>query len=440
MRIPSSSALPLVRYCQASWALPHAGRSIRERSRMGDALHEHSHDRTRYGIDGAMARIELLARKHQLSETEAGIFAARCRHFEWVPPVGSYGEVALCLLEDGRVVTMRGGKGRYEWPEGAVAGGTLDLMWCEQGGRDVPFDMTDPTHPRCPPGALLWCPDIKTGEQTYVETVEDNFQILTNAMLAARWTGARAVVPAVVFWRKGQGEWDVPVDAEGRVVPWGEAAMRRHETDLRALMRDVAEQQRRAAAGEPLDFVEGRHCEFCPARARCPEHTALLKAIASGQSPEIVPQGDAPLTQEQRVWLAARLGAFERTAKSWRSLLIADVQANGPIVLQDGTIWGPHPRKKTTVAVDAALPVLQEQLGSFAEGIVSRSIPADNIKTAIREMLHAAGKTRGVAPIERRVYAGLGAAGALVTEEGVQYGAHKTAPDEDDAEPGGEMP
>jgi hypothetical protein len=379
---------------------------------MGDALHEHSDDRAKYGVTEAMHRAPDVARAHELSPTETSIFLARCAHFEWSPPKGSFGEVALCLLEDGSVVRMKGGKGLYAWPDNRVTGGTLDLMWSEP----EPLDLSDPRHPRCPPGSLLWVPDIKSGDETWVEPVEHNFQILTNAVLAARWTGATRVVPAVIFWRKGQGDWDVVEK------PWGEAEMRRHERAVRADIAAVLEQQRKAAAGEPLDLNEGGWCEFCPARARCSMHTAQLKMLVSGEMAKI---GDAPLTEADRTWIADRLGAFERIGKALRDTLRADVIANGPIIMSNGNEWGEYEKKDTTILVDQAIPILEEELGEHAKEVIQRSISRDAIADAAKAVLDEQGKTRGVAPIVRRIFGKLGSAGALVTEMRTVYGAHK---------------
>lgn len=419
-RIPSSSSLPLVHRCAASFALPHlGGNGTNTRSRMGDCLHEHMDDRAKFGVTSAMERLELIARAHELSPTEESIFLARARHFDWCPPKGSFGEVALALLEDGSVVRITGGKGRYDWPEGTVTGGTLDLMWSES----EPLDLSDPEHPRCPPNAVLWCPDVKTGDEAWVEPVEVNRQILTNAMLAALWTGARFVVPGVIYWRKGQGEWDLPMTPDGKVAPWSMAQLRAHERSVRADMAAVKEQQRRALAGEPLQMKDGDWCQFCPGKAACSVHTALLRNVASGT---VVLPGAAPLTHEERAWLASRLGAAERFVKQWREALIADVKANGPIPMADGNLWGAHPgRPKKTVVIDKAMPVLREELGELAEMAVKKTMPKETLEDAARELIHAQGKTKGVSPIVRRVYAKLGEAGALVEEPGVSYGPHK---------------
>jgi hypothetical protein len=421
LRIPSSSALPLVHRCAASYAIPHGGRSGNDKARMGDALHEHMDHRAKYGITSAMESALEIARAHNLSETETSIFLARCRHFEWSPPRGSFGEVALCLLEDGTVVQMKGGKGLYVWPKDRVTGGTLDLMWSEP----APLDLSDPTHPRCPPGSVLIVPDVKSGEETYVEPVESNMQILTNAVLAAIWTGATRVLPATIFWRKGMGEWDVPLNGDGKARPWNEADMRRHIAVVRADMAAVREQQRKAAAGEPLDLIEGVQCTFCPARARCSLHNAQLQMIVTGK---MSPVGDSPLTDHQRTWLADRLGAFEVIAKEIREVLRSDVEATGrPIPMSNENEWGPYPKPQTTILADLAMPILEEELGEHAQDVVERSISRSAIKVAAKAVLEERGEKRGVAGIERRIFAKFGEAGALVTEAKIVYGAHKPA-------------
>src|SRR5262245_43531805 len=50
-----------------------------------------------------------------------------------VPPEGLT-EVALCMLEDGSVVQVRGAGGHFEEPEGTILLGVIDALWCE---RDV---------------------------------------------------------------------------------------------------------------------------------------------------------------------------------------------------------------------------------------------------------------------------------------------------------------
>jgi hypothetical protein len=386
---------------------------------MGDALHEHMDTRAKYGVGEAMLLCDQIAKRHELTPRETSIFLARCKHFEWSPPRGSFGEVALVLLEDGTVERMIGGKGSYTWPANAVTGGTLDLMWSEP----EPLDLSDPEHPRCPPGSVLWVPDVKSGEETYVEPVEHNFQILTNALLAARWTGARRVAPGVLFWRKGMGEWDLPLTDDGKLLPWGEADMRRHERQVRADMDNVREQQRKALAGEPLDMVDGPWCEWCPARARCSVHTAQLKMLATGEMAKV---GDAPLTEQERTWVADRLGAFERVGKALRDVLRADVEASGrAIIMSNGNVWGPYDKPTKSILVEQALPILQEELGEHAAEVVQRSISKESIEDVVRAMHQEQGVKKQLGSTVRRIFAKFGEAGALLEEPKTVFGAHK---------------
>lgn len=422
MRTASSSALPLIRLCAASFALPH-DRSTSDRSNMGDALHEHMHHRAVLGVAEAMMRIDELARRYEMTEREAGIFAARCRSFEWVPPKHAFGEVALALLEDGTVVRVKGGKGEYDLPPGALTAGTLDVMWSEP----EPLDISDPTHPKCPPGSMLWVVDYKSGEDTFVEPIEHNAQARTNALMAAVWTGAHYAVPAILFVRKGLGEWDTPEEA------MGPRQLAEHAGYVREWIAEVRRQQALAEAGERLDLLEGKHCEFCPGRSRCSAHTAIIKSIITGPAPV----GDAPLTVHERTWLAQRLRSIEYVAKKARQVLVADVDAHGPIDLEDGNVWGPFPRKRTTILVKEAVRVLVAELG--AEGAreavaVEESVSRESIEAVVKAQHAAKGLKRQVAPAVRRIFAILGEAGALVDDPQVQYGAHKPKNVEEDLE------
>jgi hypothetical protein len=378
---------------------------------MGDAIHEHQRERAAFGVDEAMRRIHELAHRFELNERETGIFIARCRAFEWTPPPGSFGEVALCLRESGEVERVQGGKGHYDTPPDTVTAGTLDLMWSEP----EPLDLTDPTHPRCPRGSVLWVTDYKSGDDAYVDPVESNAQLETEVVLGAKWTGAEMAVPAILFVRKGAGEWDVPDSA------WGQPHLREAEARIRATVARVREQQRILDAGAPLEFVEGRHCEFCPAKTRCAAHTGIFKQMFSG----VVPFGDAPLTADERQWLAERLSMIESISKRARAVLRADVDENGPIPLSDGNEWGPVKEKRTTILAHVALPIVREELGEMGDHALDTSMTRDSIEGAVREYCEANALKRAVSPTMRRIMAKLGDAGALVDSPRVEYRAHK---------------
>jgi hypothetical protein len=410
VRVPSASSLPLVSVCAPSAVLP-AVRHVNHQSVMGDALHDHMRDRSALGIDEAMRRIGDLAKRYNLDEREAGIFAARCRSFEWVPPGGSFGEVGLCLREDGSVVRVKGSKGQYEMPDDAVTAGTLDVFWAEP----TPLDLSDPAHPRCHPGSVLWVVDYKSGDDSYVHPVESNAQLAAQAVLAARFTGATQVVPAILFIRKGQGEWDAPDAA------WGPKRLEAAEKQIRETVNRVRLEKAALDRGDPLHLVEGPHCEWCPAKTRCPAHTGIFKQILAGS----VPWGDAPLSAEERVWLAERLSMIESIGKKGRALLRADVDVNGPVSLSDGNIWGPVPGKQTQIVGKVALPILQESLGELAEQAVETNVTRESVERAVKAFCEAAGIERGVAPRVRQIMAKLGEAGALLDVPRVEYRAHK---------------
>jgi hypothetical protein len=152
-------------------------------------------------------------------------------------------------------------------------------------------------------------------------------------------------------------------------------------------------------------------------------HTAQLKMLVGGQMAKI---GDAPLSETERSWLADRLGAFERVGKSIRDVLRADVEASGrPIIMGNGNIWGPYEKPTTTILVEPALPILEEELGELSRDVIQRSISKDAISDAVKELLAQQGKDRGVAPIVRRIFAKFGEAGALVSDTRTVFGAHK---------------
>jgi len=425
VKAPTGSALPLIRICPAAWAIPHA-HSVSTFSKMGDALHVHMHDRAAFGVGEAMLRVDEVARAHEMTDREAGIFAARCRGFEWCPPAHAFGEVSLAMLEDGSVIRVRGGKGDYETPPGTLVALTLDVMWSEP----APLDLTDPAHPRCPSGSMLWVVDYKSGEDRWVEPVEHNAQVGAEALLAARWTGAAAVVPSILFIRKGPGEWDAPPSA------WGPRELADQERRLREWVAGSREQQRRAAAGEPLDMIEGPHCGTCPARARCSAHTTMLHMVATDGA-KLIPQGDAPLDDAEAHWLATRLRSIDGFARQARQALIAHVRAKGPIDLRDGNLWGPFPRRRTTVVVKAAVQTLVEELGEEGANeaiVVAESVTRESIEEVVRAQHAEKGIKRQLAPTVRRIFAKLGEAGALVSEDEVQFGAHKPAPPPEDLE------
>jgi hypothetical protein len=419
--IKSASALPLLAICAGSAVLDRV-HSVNDKSKAGQAIHDHMRLRASHGVDYAVAMLERTAAAYDLDEKETGFFIARCKGFTWSPPAGAFGEVALCLCDDGTVVRVTGGAGSYAGlPANAVVPGQVDLMWSEP----EPLDMSDPAHPRCPKGSILWVVDYKSGKEDYVEPIERNIQVGTYTMMAAKWTGAEYAVPAILFVRKGSGEWDAPEAA------WGTAEISAAEKRAKDIVARGREQLERLARGEVPVFTEGKHCEFCDAAWRCPAKTAVLKALVGAP----LPKGSAPLTVEERSWLAAHLKQFEAFARAARTALILDVQANGAIPLEDGTVWGPIAKPVTEIIVPRALPVLQEELGEeLANNALDVTLSRGRIEANVKKLHHEQGLTRQVAPTMRRIMAKISEAGGLLSEPRIEHRAYRPHDEEDEGE------
>ena len=342
-----------VRVCPPSAVLP-AVRSTGP-DKVGNVIHDHLALRVDHGIDAAVEAIPALCARWGLSDEEAGIARARCMSFEYTPPRGAIAEVALCLFDDGHVEQVRGARGEYDLPPGGIFALTIDLLWAEKAPLRWEGD-----RPVCPPGSVLWVADYKTGVETRVEPVEQNAQVLAACLLAARWTGAEMVAPAVILVRKGRGIWDVPESYLGPVQ------LKAIEDELLAELGRVVLAKKALDEGRPLEgFTTGAHCEFCPAESGCPAKTSRLLALL-GESSE---RGDQPLTVDQFRRILPMVSQFEQAANAIKRAARAHVETTGqPIPLDDGKAWGPHPTKKKELVAAVALPILADQVGKELAG------------------------------------------------------------------------
>jgi hypothetical protein len=356
----SASALPLFMKCTAAAVLPHVDHDL-DRARECSAIHEHLQLRSSHGVDEAMLAMPRIAAKWELNDDQAKRVVAECRAFEWSPPAGSLGEVALCYLRDGNVARVVGGQGKYALPDGGLIPGTSDLIWCELDGQPVPFEWETPEQPICPEGAVLWCTDYKAGQDRYVAPIEWNAQALFNTRNAARWTRAKYAVPAVLFVRAGKGDWDVPVDSAGNARVLGPRDLDELDRSIAGFISDVDEQRRKFLAGEPLDYVEGRHCTFCSAQWKCDAKVSLMQRVA-GRSVHL-PRAGEPLDPSTAAWLAERVGFFEMFAERAREVLREHAENAGPIVMSDGDAWGRIPGTKIVIDGKRALSILRDEIG-----------------------------------------------------------------------------
>ena len=422
--------------CAPSVVLPRFRSSSAPADR-GSAIHDHLRDRAELGVQGAVDRLDDAIGRWGLGDRDAGLARAICMGFEWSPPLGSPAEKALCLLEDGRVVRVRGGHGRYRVPRGALFALTIDVMWAEPeplervacdacGGEDAEgcaLCAGDGVSWRCPEGSTLWVADYKTGRRENVEEVAANAQATSAALLGARWTGARAVMPAVIFVRRGPGEWDVP-DAPLLEGPQLDAV----EAWLRELREEAERQAVLYAAGAPLDYVTGAHCARCDAAAHCPAQVGIIRTRLGRP----VPRGAVDLDPDELAEAAAALGQIDAYADKLRRALraVAERLPERRIALGGGLFWGEHEVKRTTILPGVAVPVLAEEVGEelAREAVRPATISRDAIKRAVAESHAARGIRRQKEPAVRRIMAKIGEAGGLLAETTTWWSTFRPTP------------
>lgn len=414
----TGSSLGHAEKCAAAAVLPRVGTDIPQAA-FGSAGHEHVQMRAELGVDAAMEQLPQVAARWKLTEAQTGALTALCRKFEWVPPRGALAEVALCLMEDGSVRRIKGGRGQYDLPEGGLFAMTLDVMWTEP----APLPRVEP--PRASAQSLLWVVDLKFGADHNVPPIAQNAQALAAAVLAGRWTGAQRVTPGILFVRPGKGDWDV-------LDHWlGPEQLDELHAQLVDTLKRVREQGRKLAAGEWLDYTEGPHCEYCPSQAHCPAKTALLQRyLGSPMQPAQLGELGA-LQPEQASALAGWLPQAERFLKQVKTALVTHVKANegAPIDLGDGKLWGPHPVVKTAIDARKALPVLTAQLGAAAAMEAFR-VSRGGVESVLRDTP----SDEPLAARMRQIMGQLAKAEALTKEQEIWWSAYRADALEEEAQ------
>lgn len=355
------SGLQRASVCSASFTLPRFGH-LNKSAALGNAMHEMIERR----IIGEEKAPELVANGWELEGIERGRFFHLVRTFDPKIPAGTLAEVALGLFEDGTVRPVEGGQGKYPHVPGLILAGTIDAMWSSPHGLDAG---------KCHESDELWIVDWKTGEEGNVPPPAKNWQLRAAAVLAAKWTGAKRVVPAICFVEPGEGRWDI-----GAVI--GPEELLAIESMLREILAEVATQERR--------FVIGPHCEYCPARPGCPAHIAEAKALVTS-SPDTL---GLSLTAEDARRIAGLLPGAAKVLELAKQALRLYVTEHGPLELADGKVYGPQTARRDTYATRISYEALAREIGDEAADVAFR--------TSKGAMYDAVGTAHDAAGIKRK--------------------------------------
>jgi hypothetical protein len=408
------SGLQLAASCPGSAVLPRIG-STSAKADMGSALHEYNAVKGEHGKHAANDQADEIADRWNLEGKERAMFFARARSLDLGIPDGALHEVSLCLRADGTVESAVGGRGEYMAPDDAIVAGTLDILFA------TPEPIQDATW--CPRDSVLWTPDLKTGDDNHVAPIARNWQARVSALLGSRWTGADAVVPAIVFPTANGGSWDVPTD-HGRPIPLRRKELAQIDADLRALHAMVAEQAERVAAGKAPKLVTGSHCTYCHARAGCPAHVSEVRALITGASGLV----GGSLTPEQAVKVAGLLGPARAALKAAEDALRAHVEAFGPVELPNGKVYGPSVTEETTYHVREVYQAMVEEFEPIvgidkADEFASKAFSAT--QKGIYEAIEEAHKLAGMKRQKKNAFERIVSQPGVVTKEpSIRWGAH----------------
>lgn len=406
----------------------------------GSAQHEAIAILISKGREVMLAALADICARWGVDEREEGFIRAKMRQFAAPVPKCDDGdgsasalcEMGLCLLADRRVIEVEGGRGRYEVPEGSAIAGSIDAMWSEP----EPLRFRTPEDPEgdpivSPQGSTLWIVDWKTGDDSNISRADRNRQILWGAVLAAKWTGAERVMPALCFVEPDsmpEGRWDMRRQrgawpgAPLRPRPYDREELATIEAELLADHCAWVEQTRRHAAGEPLDLVTGVHCEHCPAKGACPAWVAPVRALVTAPGSRLA---KGPLTREEASTLATVLPTARKALDAADAALRGYVAEHGSVALPDGRVYGPQGQSWTekTFETRGTYQVLADEIGA-EEADAAFLCTMGSIEEAIRIAHEKRGIKRELGSTMRRVMAKLKEAGAITETPVVRMKAH----------------
>lgn len=133
--------------------------------------------------------------------------------------------------------------------------------------------------------------------------------------------------------------------------------------ELRALAWRIGKALEDVRVGAVPRLTTGKHCEFCPARLRCPAQVELVKRWA-GKTDEAARDLEALLDVDTAGEAWRRIEAVDAVLKNARRQLYA-FGAQNPFPLGDGRMFGKHrQRGRDVVDAQAAFRALATRFGS----------------------------------------------------------------------------
>jgi len=331
----TGSGLERVKVCPGSAILPGT-ETVSDYASRGRSIHSFLEAVNRKGRDAALEeapeeiRPLCEALDLRLMPTDPGRFASEVA-FAYDPETGEAREIGRNLER------------RYDVREGEIAGTADVVAMLDADG--------------------VYVADFKSGWSRKT-AARDSWQLRFYALAAARAYGrSRAVVQVIRIFEDGETWTD---EAALDAFALDEFAM-----DVGALAAELDAMRALYADGVEPPLVEGDHCRWCPAFARCPAKTALVMAPPSV---EITPEGAALAYQRIRLY---------KQALEKAEAILKDYARAHPIPLPDGTVYGPRYDSTRQINGAVAAGVLRELLGPGAEVGIEVGVTQASIKRAL---------------------------------------------------------
>lgn len=221
--------------------------------------------------------------------------------------------------------------------------------------------------------------DWKTGYLD-VEPAATNPQLAFYALAASRALSLDRAIVRIVYTKTGRvDEAELgPLD----LAPFGDA--------LEQLFVRVQSLEAAKKRGEQTSTKEGRWCRYCPSKAFCPSKNALLVQL-SGRGLTVV--GDMTMTADKAADAYREFVRVEQLVKDAKARLTAYVDANGPIDLGNGRMFGRYQRQgDERLDGSVAMRAIREVVGESAKEFESIAIELRTSKAALTRAAKAIGE------------------------------------------------